>query len=216
MGYDSNKRSIIKYAVIILLAGVIFSSCGQSGGTTRAVAGIADPVQEPAEGKTKMEIGGYDVDINYLYSYDISALVVSAKDYSDHDLEGKLVPKDLALAWGKVAEYNDRINFHWRQSGRWYYWKVNTYEEISHVGGPDGVACNSANNHLIPADDSVRNSIEKVKKGDYIRIKGYLVNVDARNDKGDTFFWNSSTTREDTGDGACEVIYVTGLEWLDQ
>ncbi len=28
--------------------------------------------------------------------------------------------------------------------------------------------------------------------------------------------WNSSTSRTDTGDGACEIIYVTDVKWLKE
>jgi hypothetical protein len=38
---------------------------------------------------------------------------------------------------------------------------------------------------------------------DLVELEGYLVYV-----KGDNFTWNSSLTRNDTGDGACEVLYV--------
>ena len=208
-------RQLIKCSVIIML--IFLSGCGTiSGDVSReAVAGIGDPVQEEASGSTSFELDGYTVKVDYKYSYDISALVVGTHAYSDSDIAGKLVPKDLALAWGKVAEYNDRINFHWSQSNRWYYWKTNTYEEIEPVGGSDGVSQHSANNHLIGADDTVKDSIKSIKAGDYIRIKGYLVNVSASKPDGTNFWWNSSTSRDDTGDGSCELIYVTSVEWLE-
>ena len=82
------------------------------------------------------------------------------------------------------------------------------------VGGIDGVARQCSNNHLIPADTRVKKAIKKIKKGDHIRITGYLVYIDGKKSDGTTFFWNSSTTRDDDGDGACEVIYVTDVEWL--
>ncbi|MBR1701545.1 MAG: hypothetical protein IJ716_06265 [Lachnospiraceae bacterium] len=48
-----------------------------------------------------------------------------------------------------------------------------------------------------------------------MRLKGYLVNLDGSKPDGTTFYWNSSTTRSDSGAHSCEVIYVTGVEWLD-
>ena len=70
-----------------------------------------------------------------------------------------------------------------------------------------------SNSHLIPSNDKIKKQIKKIKKNDYIQIEGYLVHVDADTKKG-YFFWDSSTTREDSGDGACEVIYVTDVKWL--
>ena len=200
-----------------MFATLLLTGCGSvSGQTSRAsVAGIPDPVQKEAKGSTSFDLDGFDVKIDYLYSYDISALVVGTRSYSDYDIGGKLAPKDLALAWGKVAEYNDRIDFHWSQSNRWYYWQVNTYSEIEAVGGVDGVSQHSANNHLIAADETVKAAIKSINAGDYVRIKGYLVNVSASKPDGTNFWWNSSTERTDTGDGSCEVIYVTSVEWLN-
>ena len=40
-------------------------------------------------------------------------------------------------------------------------------------------------------------------------------NVFAKSDSGKTYTWKSSTTRYDTGNGSCELIYVTELEELD-
>lgn len=206
-----------KFQIMVILMLIVLTGCGGGSGSSsrRAIAGIGDPVQEEASGSTSFELDGYQVKLDYQYSYDISALVISTHDYSKSGLDGKLVPRDVALAWGKVAEYNDRINFHWSQSGRWYRWQTNSYDEIDVVGGKDGVTQHSANNHLVAADDAVKDNIGKIQAGDYIRLKGYLVNISASKPDGTNFWWNTSTTRTDDGDGSCEVIYVTDVEWLD-
>ncbi len=210
-----SKKNIVPITIFLLIIACIIGYFIYSQGVRRAVAGIEDPVQTEDIGNEQITVGGYNVLINYEYAYDIKALVVSTHNYYGLGLGDKLAPKDLALAWGPVAEYNDRIDFHWAQSGRWYRWHTSSYEEILPVGGEAGVSLHSANNHLIPADNTIRRKIKKVRKGDYIRIKGHLANVYGSNSKGDSFQWNSSTTREDTGDGACELIYVTDIEWLD-
>ena len=202
---------------VILLAAVVVTGIIISGnkGKRRAVAGIKDPVQTETTGQRELYIAGYDLTVKYLYEYDISALVVSTHNYRGSDVGDKLAPKDLALAWGPVAEYNDVIDFHWKQSGRWFYWKSDSYEVLDPVGGVSGVSLHSANNHLIGADESVKQKIKKIKTGDYIRLTGYLVNIDGSKADGHTFYWHSSTSRTDTGGGSCELIYVTGVEWLD-
>ncbi|MBQ8118729.1 MAG: hypothetical protein IJ147_11830 [Lachnospiraceae bacterium] len=206
------SRKIVWAAVIVIgLAIVLMGSKGKQ----RAVAGIKDPLQTEAAGQAKMSADGYDITVNYLYAYDISALVVSTHNYSGSGIGDKLAPRDLALAWGDVAAYNTLVDFHWQQSGRWYSWRVNSDAEIAKVGGIQGVTEHSSNNHLIPADDTVKKQIQKIKVGDYVRIKGYLVNLGGSKPDGTTFYWNSSTTRSDSGAHSCEVIYVTGVEWLD-
>ncbi|MBQ9198923.1 MAG: zinc ribbon domain-containing protein [Lachnospiraceae bacterium] len=208
-----DKKTLVIIAVFALIAivGITVPKIGRR----RGIAGIGEPVQEEAYRYFEKEINGYEVSIYANYSYEIEALVVHTKNYYGFGLDDRLAPRDIALAWGKVAEYNDKINFHWSQHGRWVYWKVNSYDELDDIGGEDYVACHLSNNHLIPADKSVKRKIKKIKKGDHIKITGYLVNVDAENERGKTYFWNSSTTRYDTGDGACEVIYVTDIVWID-
>ena len=212
-----NERSgWLKWVLALLvLAGVAIYIFVSRGRPNRAVAGIPDPVQTEAKGSAHIDLDGFDMRFNYLYAYDIEALVVSTQKYDGDNIGDKLAPKDLALAWGKVAEYNDRIDFHWSQSGRWYHWSTDSYEALLPVGGVEGVATHSANCHLIATDANVRATIRKIRTGDHVRIRGYLVNCEGVKQDGTYFTWNSSTSREDTGGGACEVIYTTSAEILD-
>ncbi len=83
------------------------------------------------------------------------------------------------------------------------------------VNNPDYVSTHCSNNHLIPADNAIKRKIKRLKKGDHVRIQGYLVNVDAENSAGKVYLWDTSVSRDDSGDGACEIIYVTNIQWLD-
>jgi hypothetical protein len=47
-----------------------------------------------------------------------------------------------------------------------------------------------------------------VQAGDVVRLRGYLVRVTAE----DGWSWLSSTSRSDTGDGSCEVMWIEGVE----
>ncbi len=213
MDLDAKKIIRIIILIIIIVAAVAFYR--DRAGVRRSVAGIRAPIQEEAKGVTKTTVKGWNVRIEYQYSYDIEALVVHTKRYSGSGLGDQLAPVDAALAWGDVAKYNDSIDFHWGQARRWYTWKVNSYEELAPVGAEYEVGIQSSNNHLIPSTRELEKQVKKLRTGDHVRIKGYLVNIDGTKSDGSTFWWNSSTTREDTGDGACEVFYVTELQWLD-
>ena len=208
------KNTLIFILLLLILASVIWYLHDLKG-VRRAVKGIGDPVQTETEGGTTMSVGSWEVNVTYKYAYDIEALVVHAKDYSGFRLGDRLAPKDAALAWGKVAEYNEKIDFHWEQSGRWYGWQYDSVAALEPVGGIEGVSQHSANCHLIPKDSSVRRKISRIKMGDHIHIKGYLVDINASKPNGATFWWHSSVTRDDTGDGACELIYVTDIEWVE-
>jgi hypothetical protein len=56
----------------------------------------------------------------------------------------------------------------------------------------------------------VEEKLKKIKKNDQIKFKGYLVNVDSQ----DGWRWNSSTTRNDTGGGACEIVLIDDISLL--
>ena len=61
-----------------------------------------------------------------------------------------------------------------------------------------------SNNHLISDDDFIRRQTRKIQIGDQIRVRGYLASYS--NPGGGRR--GTSTTRTDTGDGACETVFV--------
>jgi hypothetical protein len=61
-----------------------------------------------------------------------------------------------------------------------------------------------SNNHLISDDDFIRDQVKAIKVGDQIRVRGYLASY---SNKGGGKR-GTSTTRLDSGDGACETLYV--------
>jgi hypothetical protein len=65
----------------------------------------------------------------------------------------------------------------------------------------------SANMHMIPADSRIEKTLKSIRPGQKIRLSGDLVEANAS----DGWHWKSSLTREDTGNGACEVIYVKSI-----
>jgi len=65
-----------------------------------------------------------------------------------------------------------------------------------------------SNNHLISDDEFIREQVKRVRIGDQIRVRGYLASysTEGGGKRG------TSTTRLDTGDGACETLYVEGFD----
>ena len=54
-------------------------------------------------------------------------------------------------------------------------------------------------------------AVKGLKEGDAVELAGHLVDV-AATKKTQNYWWNSSMTTEDRGDGACEIIYLTHLK----
>ena len=67
-----------------------------------------------------------------------------------------------------------------------------------------------SNNHLISDDEFIRDQVRDVRVGDQIRVRGYLSSYG--NEGGGKR--GTSTTRLDTGDGACETLYVEKFDIL--
>lgn len=139
-----------------------------------------------------------------LATFALQARVLGREDYR-FDALASLVPTDLALGWGPMSDSAvlDRIEI--RQGGRFYRWSV---QELP-IPERD-IVRSSANMHLIPADEAVAQTLAEVRVGQVIAIRGRL--VEARTDHGLTA--RSSLRRDDSGAGACELIWVEHFEIL--
>ncbi|MBP9758876.1 hypothetical protein KBD45_04205 [Candidatus Dojkabacteria bacterium] len=146
------------------------------------------------------------------FEYEISGLVVSEHDtqgFSDisHEMWGdSLNIKDLCILFGddlKTSNYKKM--------------KFSNGDYVCYFNGPDDVFAafniyNISNNHILSGDQKLIDKIRTIKPGDQIRIHGYLASYS--NTKG--FSRGTSTTREDTGNGACETIYLTEVEIIKE
>ncbi|HEY5776840.1 MAG TPA: hypothetical protein VIS57_12185, partial [Xanthomonadales bacterium] len=69
------------------------------------------------------------------------------------------------------------------------------------------MVASSSNMHMIPAGKGIERLLKKLRVGDVVVLRGYLVDVD--HDSG--WHWRSSMSRTDSGDGACELVYVESV-----
>lgn len=127
--------------------------------------------------------------------------MLSSKSYSV-GREADLSPVDLALGWGPMSDETILNKVDISQSHRFYYWHVDEFPIPRRE-----IETHSANMHMIPADDRIEKMLKSVRPGEVVKLSGYLVQVNAS----DGWHWKSSLTREDTGNGACEVVYVKEL-----
>jgi len=149
--------------------------------------------------KPKILLEGYT--ISSLATFELKAKVLSRKNYS-FGRESDLSPTDLALGWGRMSDESVLESISISQSGRWYRWRSNTLPIPKQE-----IQISSANMHMIPKNEWVREQLSQIKKGDVVTLSGNLVRVDAP----DGWSWTSSLTRSDTGDGACEVVLVDNI-----
>jgi hypothetical protein len=143
--------------------------------------------------------------ITPLQAFNLEARVLGREDYH-FDRGAELSPTDLALGWGPMdaQQVLDKVRI--SQSNRWYHWRADELPIPRRE-----IEINSANMHMIPANSTVAATLARVKTGQRIQLSGQLVRVEAP----DGFTWSSSLSREDTGAGACELIWLEQLRVLN-
>lgn len=180
---------------------------------------VEDVYQHPVQQETGKEpftvtAGDITYTITPLYRYELWGMIVSLHrsggwlDMYHHQIWKDFInTKDVCVVWGAQnirSEIYKRLKF---SSDTWtcyYYWPDR--ETISLFDQ----SCLS-NNHLLSDDKELNKIVMKAEIGDQIRFKGYLSNYSHSNN---AFTRGTSTTRKDTGNGACETIYLEEFEIL--
>jgi len=175
---------------------------------------LQDPVQMEEGVPEPFEVTRKDVTytVTPLFSYELWGMIVSYHDAASFiDLSHKqwndfINTKDICVIWGKNVETGvyKRMTFHNRDFTCFYRYPD---QETGQIFTEDCLS----NNHLLPADSFVGAAVQKARKGDQVRFKGWLVTY---GQKGAPYSRGSSTVRSDRGNGACEVVYVTEFEIL--
>jgi len=160
-----------------------------------------EPRQETLPPGPVIELAGFT--LTPRASFSLEARVLSAESYR-WDGGARLPPVDLALGWGPMSDSALLEQFRITQGARFYtlYPRVETADvrlALRH----------SANMHLIPADDDVREILESARTGHIVSLRGRLVDA-ARSDG---FTWRTSLSREDSGAGACELFLVEAADF---
>lgn len=168
-----------------------------------AVALLQAPHQSPVPGGVHPFRHG-EFTLAPLAGFALEARVLGREDYR-FDREAELSPTDLALGWGAMADPQVYGRLDISQSGRWYHYRWGA--EGPPIPAPE-IVRSSANMHMVPGNARVAAALSRVREGQTVRLRGWL--IEAHHPQG--YRWRSSLTREDSGGGACELIYVCELE----
>ena len=153
---------------------------------------------------------GTDYRIEPRYQYDLHGLVVSYAhhngNYSLHRLwNDHINVADVCVVWSGNANGSDLNHF------KFWNGKFTCNFQTDDAGAWERFSEDQvSNNHLLTDNSRIRKTIKQIRIGDQIRARGWLVNYS--NDAG--FSRGTSTTRDDTGNGACETIYLKQFEIL--
>lgn len=169
---------------------------------------LQSPVQTPTRLAPFMRtFQGKNYMISPKFEYELYGLVVSSRNLEKtwYNIDYKRDPyniKDLCVIWGGNLISNDFRKIHY-ESGLWTCY-------VRYGSGVVFIPDALSNNHLLPGNDTVLQSLEDAEPGDQIHFSGQLVDYT----RGDGGTRTTSTTRSDTGNGACEVVYLDQFEIL--
>jgi hypothetical protein len=196
-------------ASLFLVAGGLWLRDRLPPPTAVLAASLSEPTQVAGRrAPFGVSRGGVDYTVSPLYTYELRGMVVSRHDTSvwwnpthrnwwkDH-----LNVADLCIVWG------DNL-------------KSGIYRELSYTSG--SFTCYVAtkdsqtwsrfdstglsNNHLLTASPATAKLLRSVRPGDQVVVKGWL--AEYAHDAGMPFRRGTSVRRDDTGNGACETIWV--------
>lgn len=170
---------------------------------------LNEPSQTPTSKQAfEANYNGVNYRIEPEYEYDLYGVIVS---YRHHDSNSRMHLQandhlnmlDMCVIWGDNTG-NPHLN------------KIDFWNGIftCNVKTQDQEAWDRfdmyklSNNHLISDDEFTRKRVRDIQIGDQIHVRGFLASYgsDATRMRG------TSTTRLDTGDGACETLFVEHFE----
>jgi hypothetical protein len=166
-------------------------------------------VREPPRTTT---VNGVTYSIRPLYRYELHGLVVSRHDsdswidYIHREWNDHINVVDLCVIWGKNAASGAYRGQSFSSGQFVCYWQAPTREAFA-AFDPAAIS----NNHLLTDDPAIAKKLRAVRVGDQIRFRGYLAEYSHRHN-GQPFHRGTSIVRTDTGNGACETVYVQDIE----
>ncbi len=173
---------------------------------------LDEPVQTKLSAEPfKTRVNDQEYTITPLYDYELYGVVVS---YSDADAftniwhhkrwQDFLNLRDLCVIWGKNVGSGvyKQMKFHndsWTCWASWQNYETGSLFKMNAL----------SNNHLLTDNAVVKKALMSAEPGDHIRFKGVLAEYA---NKSNNFRRGTSITRDDTGNGACETVFLEEFE----
>jgi hypothetical protein len=175
-------------------------------------------LEEPLQGPVRKpgfqtRAGGIEYTVQPLYRYELSGLVVSRHDskawwdYAHAEWKDELNAVDLCVVWGNNVASGAYLLLDY-SSDQWTCHVQTGSSEAWQAFDPAALS----NNHLLTDQPELARRMREVRIGDQIHLRGYLAEYSHKIGAG--FHRGTSVTRQDTGNGACETIYVEEFEIL--
>lgn len=165
------------------------------------VAG-ADPEQSEIDDAPGIERGRFV--LRPRADFNATVRILAREDYSMGDL-ADLVPTDFAVGWGPMSDSAALAGIEISQANRFYFWSTKDWPLTR-----EQIETHSANWHVIPASEQVRETLGRLRTGSIVQLRGQLVDIEGK-DGG----MRTSLSRLDTGAGACEILLASSARIIE-
>lgn len=194
--------------------------------TTQIIDTTKEPIQKNLGGKDYLKANGERKKfvLQLQAEYTLAGVVVAKntnfwfRDIMRNDFDD-ICLVDLGIVWGDLSTNIEKLHKHWKIKSRktlgearmltWY-----TKDLRKSPWSLSYVSSHISHTHLIPATANVMKALSSIKKGDTVKLDGYLVDIYTDKTK---LVSRTSLSRTDTdptsrGSGACEVMYVKQVQ----
>lgn len=167
-------------------------------------------VRKPA---FRTAVNGVTYTVQPLYSYDLYGVIVSQHradtwwDYLHRAWNDSLNITDLCVVWGDNLRGADLSSISFSSGQFQCFW-----ETRSEAAWKSFDPFQISNNHLLSDSPSIAKRLRATRIGDQVHFRGYL--AEYSHSQGLDFKRGTSIVRTDTGNGACETVYVEEFENL--
>ena len=170
---------------------------------------LTQPLQTPTQSPSfKTQVNAQTYTVTPLFDYQLNGVVVTDYEsgsfgdiYHHRRWKDFLNVKDLCVVWGENVR-PDVFRKMAYDSEPWTCFIQPPDRQTAKQFKDDQLS----NNHLLTDDIDLHRLIMSAAPGDQVMIKGMLANYE---NQANNFERGTSITRTDTGNGACETVYVT-------
>ena len=195
-----------RWVIVAVLAAAVGWWCSPPRERSQPDGVLVPDVPEQVAIDSPVTFAHGDFQVMPLADFRITARVLSRETYR-FDAGAAISPIDLALGWGAMSNNHVLEQLDVSQGSRWFTYR---WGREGPPIPPGEIQVSASNMHMIPADGGVEAALRRIRRGDVVRIQGQLVEVS----RSDGWRWRSSLTREDSGGGACELVYVRAIQVL--
>ncbi len=180
----------------LVLAGILWGISDHPVRYQRGMLIGSQPKQGDADGVPLWTLKDGTI-VRPVATYEITARLLHRERYR-WDAMSDIAPVDLGVGWHRMSDQSVIDGYRFSNRDRYLTFQCDN--------GPDSVidSASTANMHMLPANEEIRGRLLDLNVGEVFFARGYLVCVD----RPGMHPWSSSLSREDTGMGACEIMWI--------